>query len=334
MSSKPLPTQSLLELIDLFEQSGQPIADGDGLRLRGVPGWSVLGRTSLTPKLLEQWTDCVGYAGSYPASLDDDLVQVDLTEDDQADRYRYRCPKTFRWKSVPAAEVAVYSVRPGAILSTIADLLGIAQALRKGIDAPLLDDALWHLGKARIGHALTDVWLVRGLAHSVEEVFRHFSQTSLPDQGLILSSGGVLPQFVRPPRSYRFASLREAIINYVATPCIDMDLLHRILAAPPDGAIRPVLPVHFDEYTNTLTIRTKTKPWTIKGERQAAAVRYMFKQAINDRWLLPAAEILGAAYADKKTARSQRMQNLFSGNTEWEDYIDNPEKGKYGFRRD
>jgi hypothetical protein len=26
MSSKPLPTQSLLELIDLFEQSGQPIA--------------------------------------------------------------------------------------------------------------------------------------------------------------------------------------------------------------------------------------------------------------------------------------------------------------------
>jgi hypothetical protein len=95
-----------------------------------------------------------------------------------------------------------------------------------------------------------------------------------------------------------------------------------------------VLPVHFDEYTNTLTIRTKIKPWTIKGERQAAAVRYMFEQAINDRWILPAAEILDAAYADKKTARSQRMQNLFSGNTDWEDYIDNPEKGKYGFRRD
>ena len=334
MSTKPLPTQSLLDLIDLFEQSGQPIADGDGQRLRGVPGWSVLGRTSLTPKLLEQWTDCVGYAGSYPASLDDDLVQVDLTEDDQADRYRYRCPETFRWRFVPAAEIAVYSVRAAAILSTIADLLGIAQALRKGIDAPLLDDSLWHLGKARIGPALTDIWIVRGLTYSVKDVFRHFNQTSLPEQGLILSSGGVLPLFVRPPRSYRFASLRDAIVDYVATPCIDMDLLHRILAAPPDGAIRPVLPVHFDEYTNTLTIRTKTKPWAIKGERQAAAVRYMFKQAINDRWLLPAAEILGAAYADKKTARSQRMQNLFSGNTEWENYIDNPEKGKYGFRRD
>lgn len=334
MSSKPLPTQSLLELIDLFEQSGQPIADGDGQRLRGVPGWSVLGQTSLTPKQLEQWTDCVGYAGSYPAPLDDDRVHVDLTEDDQLDRYRYRCPETFRWKFVPAAEIAVYSVRPAPILNVVADLLGIAQALRKGIETPLLGDALWHLGRARIGPALTDVWLVRGLAQSVDDVFRHFNQTSLPEQGLILSSGGVLPQFVRPPRSYRFASLRSAFVDYVSTPCIDMDLLHRILAASPDGEIRPVLPVHFDEYTNTLTIRTKTEPWTIKGERQAAAVRYMFEQAINDRWLLPAAEILGAAYADKKTARSQRMQNLFSGNTDWEDYIDNPEKGKYGFRRD
>ena len=103
MSSKPLPTKSLLELIDLFEQSGQPIADGDGQRLRGVPAWSVLGQTSLTPKQLEQWADCVGYAGTYPAPLDDDRVHVDLMEDDQPDRYRYRCPETFRWKFVPAA---------------------------------------------------------------------------------------------------------------------------------------------------------------------------------------------------------------------------------------
>src|SRR3990167_5448179 len=87
MSLKPLPTQSLLDLIDLFEQSGQPIVGGDGQRLYGVPGWSVLGQTSLTAKQLEQWADCVGYAGSYPAPLDDDRVHVDLTEDDQADRY-------------------------------------------------------------------------------------------------------------------------------------------------------------------------------------------------------------------------------------------------------
>ena len=48
MSSKRLPTQSLLELIDLFEQSGQPIADGDGQRLHGVPGWDLSRKLSLS----------------------------------------------------------------------------------------------------------------------------------------------------------------------------------------------------------------------------------------------------------------------------------------------
>ncbi len=156
----------------------------------------------------------------------------------------------------------------------------------------------------------------------------------MPDQGLILASGQCLPEFVRPPRNYRFAAVRNVLVDYMPTPTVDMDLLHRTLMTPVDGALRPILPVHFDEYSDTLTIRSKHKPWVIKGERQAAAVRYMYEQAVNDRWLLPAAEILGAAYPDKKTARSQRMQNLFSGNTEWVDYIANPEKGKYGFRLD
>lgn len=334
MSLKRLSTKSLLDLITLFEGSGQSITNSEGQRLHGIPGWDVSRLTSFSPRALSAWTDCVGYAGFYPATRGDEQVAVDLHEDDAADRYRYRCPETFRWKFVPAAEVAVYCVRASTFLNTIAELLGIAQALRKGIEAPLLGGTLWHLGKARIGPALTDVWFVRGLAQSVDEVFRHFHQTTLPDQGLILSSSMALPNVVRPPRNYRFASLPDVVVDYASTPYLDMDLLHRVLASPADGALRPVLPVHFNEYTKTLTIRTKTKPWAIKGDRQAAAVRYMFEQAVNDRWLLPAAEILGAAYPDKKTARSQRMQNLFSGNTAWEDYIANPEKGKYGFRRD
>jgi len=84
MSSKPLPTQSLLELIDLFEQSGQTILDGDGQRLHGVPGWSAFGRTSLTAKQLEHWADCVGYSGRCPEPRGEDRVYVDLAEDDQS----------------------------------------------------------------------------------------------------------------------------------------------------------------------------------------------------------------------------------------------------------
>jgi hypothetical protein len=334
MSSKPPSTRSLLELIELFERSNQSISDAEGQRLRGVPGWDIFGRTSLSAGELAEWTECVGYAGRYPAPCRDDCVPVELEEDEDPTRYRYRCPETFRRKFVRAAEAAVYAVSPLRILGAIADLLDIPQALRGGIDKPAIDGTLWHLGKARIGPAHTDVWFVRGLAPSMEAVFRHFHATALPDQGLILTFGQPLPEFVRPPRNYRFATVRQVLVDYVPEPCLDMDLLHRILATPTDGTLRPVLPVHFDEYTKTLTLRTKTRPWIIKGERQAAAVRYMFEQALHDRWLLSAAEILGAAYSDKQTARSQRMQNLFSGNTEWEDYIANPEKGKYRFRLD
>jgi hypothetical protein len=333
LSSRRLSTQSLLELTELFERSRQALADIEGQRICGVPGWNVARMTSLSPDGLKEWADCVGYAGSFPAPCGDERVSVDLEEDDNPSRYRYRCPETFRLKHVAAAEAAVYAVRPAAFLGVVAELLTIPQVLRKGIDAPAIDGILWNLGKARIGQAHTDVWFVRGLALSVEDVFRHFHAPTLPDQGLILTSGQPLPEFVRPPKNYRFAALRDVLVDYVTTPALDMDLLHRILAAPADGTLRPILPVHFDEYTNTLTIRSKSnKPWVIKGERQAAAVRYMYEQAMNGRFLLTAGEILAAAYPDKPTARSQRMQNLFSGNTEWEDYISNPEKGKYGFR--
>jgi hypothetical protein len=81
-------------------------------------------------------------------------------------------------------------------------------------------------------------------------------------------------------------------------------------------------------------IRTKSnRPWHIRGKRQAAAIRHLYHQALKDRWLVPAGEILGAAYPDKPNGRSRRMQSLFNG-TEWEDYIANPEKGQYGFRLD
>lgn len=332
MSLKCLSTHSLLELISLFERSRQSIIDGEGQRLHGVPGWDLARMTSMPPDQLAAWTERVGYAGHYLAHHGDERIAVELLDDANPARYGYRCPETFRLKYVPADVVAVYAIHATKLLNVIAELLEIPQALRKGIASPLLDGSLWHLGKARIGTAHTDVWLVRGLTQSVDEVFRHFLAPTLPDQGLILSSNAALPDFVRPPRNYRFASLRDVIVDYVAEPCLDINLLHRVLATPADGALRPQLPVHFDEYSNVLTIRSKKKPWHIKGQRHAAAVKYMYQQACNDRWLVDAGEILAAAFPDKQSGKSVRMQSLFSGNDEWKDYIANPEKGKYGFQ--
>ncbi|MEI6108284.1 MAG: hypothetical protein WCR49_14900, partial [Opitutae bacterium] len=246
----------------------------------------------------------------------------------------YRSPETFRFISLPASEVGVYSIPAPKFLRVVTDLLDIPGVMRKGIEAPLLNGTLWHLGKSRIGSAHTDIWFVRGLERSVEAVIRHFLTPMLPDQGLVLSSGWVPPNFMRSPRNYRFAALRDVVVDYLPDPRLDIDLLHRILSAPVDGTLRQVLPVYFDEYSSTLTIRSNPVPWHIKGQRHAAAVKYMYGQALNGRWLVDAGEILAAAFPDKQNAKSMRIQNLFSRNDIWKDYIANPEWGKYGFRLD
>lgn len=335
MRTTPLSTHSLLELIDLFEQSSQSITDTEGQRLRGVPGWELSRRTALSAHDLATWTECVGYAGGYPAPCGDAAVMVDIEEDDDPGQYRYLCPDTFRTKYLPAAIAAVHVVTAGKMLHYVADLLGIARALRGGVAAPAIDGVLWQLGRMRIADAQVDVWLVRDLATQVEQIFTHFQQASLPGRGLILTTGQALPEIVPPPRDYRIVPIHDVLVEHALSPHIDVDLIHRLLLAAPGETAEKSSAVSFNEYTNTLVIATRSdKPWTIKGERQIAAVRYLHEQFLNGRRWLPAHEILDAAYGNKRSGRSQRMQNLFSGNTEWEHYIANPEKGKYGFRLD
>ncbi|RPE15470.1 hypothetical protein DF122_21220 [Burkholderia pseudomallei] len=334
MRTTPLSTHSLLELIDLFEQSNQSIPDTEGQRLHGIPGWALSRMTALSSDDIKAWTQCVGYAGGYPAACGDETVMVDLEEDDRG-RYRYRCPETFRRKYLEADVTAVRAVNAPKMLHYIADLLGVPKALRKGIDAPAIDAVLWQLGRMRVADIQVETWLVRGLAPQAERVFTQFQQTSLPDRGLILTTGHSLPAIVPPPRDYRIIPVREVLVEHTASPHIDVDLIHRVLLASPGAKLEKSLPVRFEQYSNTLIIATKSdKPWSIKGPRQVAAVRYLFEQFSNGRRWVPAGEILTAVYGAQKTGRSQRMQNLFSGNTIWEDYIANDGDGQYGFNLD
>lgn len=337
MPQQNLSTKSLLELLDLFERSSHAITDIEGQRLCGVPGWDIFGKTSFSVIELKAWADCIGYAGYYPVPYGDELVPADLEEDEDPERYRYRCPGTFRRKHVDASMVAVYAIDPAKLLNQIADLLEISQVLRRGIDNASIEGVLWKLGDGRIGPALTPVWLVRSLAIHVETVFDHFMSTTLPEQGMILTTGQSLPGFIRLPRNYRIASLRDVLVDYSPKPCIDISLLERILISAADGVLPRTLAVHYDEVTQVLTIRTKREPWHIKGVRQAAAVNYMYQQARKDRWVLDVSEILAAAYPEIKTEGSRtglKLQDLFKGNAKWRQYISNPEKGKYGFNLD
>lgn len=335
MSSLPLSTRSLLELVDLFEQSSQSISDMEGQCLLGVPGWELSRRKALSDRDLSAWTECVGYAGYYPAPCGDSCEPVELQEDEDATRFSYRCPETFRKKYLPAEMAAVHAITATKFLNYVADLLAIPQALRQGIATPAIDDVLWHLGKMRIADTQVNVWLVRGLAPLIEQVFDHFQTVSLPEQGLIFTTGSALPSLVHPPRDYRIIPISQVLVEHAVNPQIDVDLIHRLLLTSLGAGMKKSLPVRFDPYSSTLVIATKShKPWVIKGIKQVAVVRYLFEQYSNGRRWVPAHEILSAVYGNKKLGRSQRIQNIFSGNTQWEDYIANDGHGHYGFNLD
>lgn len=332
MPSKPLSTPSLLELIKLFEQSAQPIADGDGQRLLGVPGWALAGRTPLSDHDLSAWSECVGYAGSYPAPCGDENVMVELEEDTDPNRYRYRCPETFRVKYVSVDTAVVRAVTATKLLHYLADLLDIPQALRRGITTATIDGVLWHLGRMRIGQIHVDVWIARGLATRIDAAFQHFGQATLPDTGIILTAGPGLPAMIRPPRNYRIIPLASVLTPHSAAPVVDTDLIRRLLLAAPGETADRTPAVRFDESTNTLHITTRSiAPWTITGPKQIAVVKYLVEQFHKERHRVSAGDILVAAHGSREAARGKRVPSIFSGNTQWLDYIVHDDEG-YGIQ--
>ena len=329
---RALSTQSLLDLIKLFEQSVQTLVDEDGQILTGIPGWKLRQCEALDSERISEWCDCIGYAGYYPASYGNYHCDVDVFPDDESNRYLYRCPETFRLRKIEPEEIAIYHPREEQFLNAMADLLDIPVTLRSGISKADIQGILWRIGKVRVGHTLTDVWVARGLALSVDAVFQRLQQTDLSDLGIILTAGNSLPAILRVPRHYRVITIKEVIDSTQNKARIDMEKLRLLVTGANFTDESSMSPVHFDEYTNTLTIRTNPTPWMIRGPKQAAAIKYMVEQTNKGRGELSAAEILNAAYGAQSIGRSRRMQNLFSGNEVWRDYITSHRKGFWEFQ--
>ncbi|NRP14974.1 hypothetical protein [Marinobacterium sp. xm-a-152] len=328
---RALSTHSLLDLIKLFEQSVQRVVGEDGQILTGIPGWRLRQYEALDSERISEWCDCIGYAGYYQAPYGNDHCDVDVFPDDGSDRYLYRCPETFRLRAIEPTEIGIYHPRKELFLNAMADLLDIPVALRSGISQADIQGTLWRIGKVRVGPTLTDIWVARGLALSVDAVFQRLQQTDLSDLGIILTTGNSLPAIITVPRHYRVIPIKEVIDSTQNVARIDMERLSQLVTGAnfPDDHQRS--PVHFDEYSNKLTIRTNPVPWVITGLKQAAAVKYMAEQANKGRWKLSAAEILGSVYGTQNLGRSRRMQDLFKSNSQWRDYITNHEKGIWGF---
>jgi hypothetical protein len=252
MSQKSLSTRSLLELIDLFDRSSHAVARWR----RSAPAWRArLGSVgpfgAVRPR--SRGVDrphrlCRQLSGSL---CGDERVPVDLEEDDDPGRYRYRCPETFRTK-VRRGRAGRRSCRRRR---EAAELLGGPARRSAGATnrhhgaryrwravAPRQDAHCRRSGR-RLGRPGTLVIHRSGV--SSISVLR-----PLPDQGLIFTTGQGLPDIVVPPRAYRIVPIARACTRrlHAIKPNIDIDLIHRHRCWPPGhqggevsaGSLRPV----------------------------------------------------------------------------------------------
>lgn len=325
-----LHTQSLLELIPLFDQGRREILGFDGVRLRGVPAWELQDRLALSDTEREDWVSTTGTACYFPADGGDTHVSVDIEAGDDVDSYRYRCPVTFKLVDVSAADVAVLTVADDRFLHLVAELLGIPKALRSGIDKPLADGTLWHLGKARIDRVHIDCWIARDTASSLATVIEHLADPKLPDQGIVLLTTPALSPLAQPPRNYRFIPLADTLSRDIEAPRIDIDMLRRMLQAPQGTSLRPALAIDLNEIMRTLTIRGITEPWHIRGDRQWTAVKYIHDEFLAERTVLKPEDVLNAVYGNRTQGHSQTLASLFRG-SRWKEFLEQPRKGEIRF---
>ncbi len=322
-----------LDLINLFEESAQPIIGNDGQRLCGIPARELNRRyPDFSKPPLDGWVTSTGYAGVIEADFADEPVQVEVEEDDDPDWVRFRDPNTLRWRRVPVADTEVRQVAEQPFLHAIADLLDIPQAQRGGITSPVIPGVLWVLGAARLGDGLhRQTWLVRKLDRYLPEVVTQLESRS--SSGLLLSTGQGHSEFIRLPEGIVLCSLRDAVVPHLEETRLDVDWLYRRMLGVPETTADSDFPIEYDPYRKVLVIRGK-QPWVIKGPKHAKAVEHMYEQARKGRWELPAKEILTAARDQGQEGGSERMSSLFGANIEWEDYIIRVRRGFYAFNLD
>ena len=332
---KKLTTPALIELTEVFERSGSPLSDLEGLRVQGVPGWDLCKLARITPAITSQWLSKVGYAGTMPAYRGDEKVPVEITELDGSgpSNFQYRCPETFRMRRVAASAIAVYAVKPEVYLDYIAELFEIHNAARSGVKQAPISGCLWRLGSARIGPSLVPIWFAREVEVKLDQVLTHLNDPSVSPGGLIVSSGLDLPKHIQLPKNFRIVRLQEALVEFTRFSQLDFTYLERLMSQPAGEQAIKTSKVYFNESTSTLSIATIKEPWKIAGEKQAKAVHCIYKAACSDIWELPHAQALDAAYkgAPESERKGKTIHHLFKGNTKWEIYLRITRRGHIAF---
>jgi len=318
-----------LTLTKYFELSYLSLIDTHGRSVTGVPYWEI---SSVDMKALsaswDQWFYAVGYSGVIETSLHGEPTLVPVYKHDDKDCY-YRCLDRLTVEQVPKEDTAIYQFQREKFIRQLASIFWLEKTYAHA-DVFRVSESVWMLsvGVSAAGVSAS-IYVVGGFYEHASEVIRYFANMRQPT--VVLSTSNFSLPHAGWPEHVSIHRLKDVISQGTHrlivhdSPVSDdtNDCDGQMADAGCSGVI-------FNASLNILSIEGKPD-WHIKGVRQALAVKYMYRQAKQGRWELPAKEILMAVKAPGQQGGAVRMQSLFSVSSGWENYISSPSRGYYRF---
>lgn len=249
---------------------------------------------------------------------------VDVEADRGAGVARYVCPESGRDLSIPLHEVELYRLKPQRLCWAVCEQLEIGDEFRRHIEAPVVADQLWFLGRANFAGAHLPVFFARSLVRNLDAIFQALQGRSDTEGGLLLYSGKApSPHMIFPGRHFA-VGLTDAFSTESRSATLIRPYLNQIVSGLSPDRSEPLF--SFDYRSGKLIIRGRKK--VFKGVQ---------RDIIGWLWKMRESDQAGFAWADISTnadSDSRGIDDAFHGKVYREEWIEKVGPARYRLRRD
>ena len=240
---------------------------------------------------------------------DHDYLPVGVTWRPEVGGYAYFSPSA-GWVKVDNEHLNRYRVDFRWVLQNVARQIRVLRTIEPRC---LVDDHLWELGPAWIGHRrhMTPVWLGRRLGHPaiLRAATSALRERANGRTGLLLITGIGLPSYVTMPGKPVVASIRSCLAAGAGFS-LDAGILASLLGGNVPARGQEPLEIIGDGRTVWFYGEKYEFP---RGDTQRRVIVHLYEKYLEGVYAVPAAEII----ADLNLGEKIRIDKLFKGSRAW-----------------
>lgn len=195
-------------------------------------------RKKLVDELLSvQALQPAGFASHIFIPARDGDIDVEIEVDTEKNLAWYKCPETHKRRSVPLDEARLLQISQDWIKTHLCDGLGMPAHHRR---MQLLEhDALWHLGRAVIDRAQTNIYLARSMKTRCDSSVQKLHSQPTPPSAIVISCNAPPVASVAIPAHTHLAMVDMLYVTGENGARINLPYLEFLLGGNSSGASLP-----------------------------------------------------------------------------------------------